>query len=170
MLRKKISDYNLNVFDELGQKWGIVTAGSKEIGFNCLTVSWGGFGVLWGKNVCYIFVRHSRYTYEFLEKSDSVSISFLSDEYKQAKGLIGRVSGRDLDKMKEAGLHYTYDPDMNISYIKEADYCFKMKILYSIDLPIESLDQSILDRYYPNGDIHKMYVCEIKQFLEKNRG
>ena len=127
MLKKDITSYNLNVFNELGNKWGIVTGGDKTTGFNCLTVSWGGLGVIWGKNVAYIFVRHSRYTFEFLEKSDSVTISFLSDEYKKAKGLIGRVSGRDADKVSDAGLHYTYDPDFDGSYITESDYCFKMK-------------------------------------------
>ena len=167
MLKKDITSYNLNVFNELGNKWGIVTGGDKTTGFNCLTVSWGGLGVIWGKNVAYIFVRHSRYTFEFLEKSDSVTISFLSDEYKQAKGLIGRVSGRDADKVADAGLHYTYDPDFDGAYIRESDYCFKMKKLYHVDLPFESLPKEIINRYYPNGDMHRMYVCEIKQFLVK---
>lgn len=167
MLKKDITSYNLNVFSELGNKWGIVTAGDKTTGYNCLTVSWGGFGVIWGKNVAYIFVRHSRYSFEFLEKSDSVTISFLSDDYKKAKGLIGTVSGRDTDKMKDAGLTYTYDPDFNGSYITQAEYCFKMKKLYSVDLPYEPLSDEIKDRYYPNGDMHRMYVCEIKQFLVK---
>ena len=169
MLKRNITSYNLNVFDEIGNKWGIVTGGDKTTGFNCLTVSWGGFGVLWGKNVAYLFVRHSWHTFEFLEKSDSVTISFLSDEYKKEKGYIGTVSGRDLDKVKECGLHYTYDPDFNGAYITEADYCFKMKKLYSVDIPYESLPQDILDRYYPKGDMHRMYVCEIKQFLSKEK-
>ena len=46
MLKKDITSYNLNVFDEIGNKWGIVTGGDKTTGFNCLTVSWGGFGVI----------------------------------------------------------------------------------------------------------------------------
>ena len=167
MLKKDITTYNLNIFNELGNKWGIVTGGNESTGFNCLTVSWGGLGVIWGKNVAYIFVRHSRHTFEFLEKTDSVTISFLSDEYKQAKTLIGRVSGRDRDKVSEAGLHYTFDPDFNGAYISEAEYCFKMKKLYSVDLPFEELPKEIIERYYPNGDMHRMYVCEIKQFLVK---
>ena len=167
MIKKDLSSYNLNIFNELGKKWGIVTGGNKETGFNCLTVSWGGFGVIWGKNVAYVFVRHSRYSFEFLEKSDSVTISFLSDDYKKAKGLIGTVSGRDTDKMSDAGLHYTYDENIDGAYITEAEYCFTMKQLYKVDLPYESLSQDILDRYYPQGDMHRMYVCEIKDFLVK---
>ena len=36
-----------------------------------MTVSWGGLGVLWGKNVVNIFIRDSRYTKEFLDKGAS---------------------------------------------------------------------------------------------------
>lgn len=167
MLRKSLEKYKGNVFEDLGKTWGIVTAGNKQTGFNCLTVSWGGFGVIWGKNVAYIFVRKSRYTYDFLENSDSVTISFLNDQYKAAKSIIGTKSGRDLDKMELAGLHYTYDPDFDGAYIKECDYCFKMKKLYSLDLPLDKLDSELKNRFYPDGDIHTMYVCEIKQFLIK---
>ena len=36
---------------------------------NTITASWGGFGVLWGKNVAFIFIRPQRYTKEFVENS-----------------------------------------------------------------------------------------------------
>ena len=57
--------------------------------------------------------------------------------------------------------------DFDGAYITESDYCFKMKKLYHVDIPYESLPKEIIDLYYPNGDMHRMYVCEIKQFLEK---
>lgn len=168
MLKKNIKDYDLNIFKELDDRWGILTAGDKTTGFNSMTVSWGGIGVLWGKMVAYIFVRKSRYTYEFMEKSQSVTLSFLPSEYKEQAKVFGNTSGRLVDKVKAAGLNYTYDPDFDGAYIKECDYTFKMKTLYEINLPITDLDQTILDRYYPNGDEHTMYVCEIKQYLVKN--
>lgn len=167
MLKKNVKNYPLNIIKELDNNWAILTAGSKEIGFNCLTVSWGGIGELWGKNVAYVFVRKSRYTHDFLDQSDSVTLSFLSEKYQDAKNLIGKVSGRDRNKVEEAGLHYTYDPDFNGSYIEESEYVFKMKKLYEIDLPIEQLTDEIKNRFYPTQDIHTMYVCEIKQYLVK---
>ena len=45
-----------------------------------MTVSWGGVGVLWGKNVVFIFIRDSRYTKEFLDNGDLFSLSFLNAE------------------------------------------------------------------------------------------
>ncbi|MDE7161301.1 MAG: flavin reductase family protein [Anaeroplasmataceae bacterium] len=166
MLKKDISQYKENIIEELKGKNAILTAGDKTIGFNSLTVSWGGIGVLWGRNVAYIFVRKSRYTYQFLEKSESVTLSFLDEAYKNAVLYIGTHSGRDENKMKNAGLTYTYDPDYDGAYVEEASYCFKMKKLYQIDLPIPQ-NQAIQNQYYTEDGLHTMFVCEIKQYLER---
>lgn len=165
MLKKSISMYKENILNELKNKHAIATAGDKRTGFNCLTVSWGGIGVLWGKEVAFVFVRKSRYTYNFLEKSQSITLSFLEENYKDQVLYLGRHSGRAEDKVKNAGLSYTYDPDYDGAYIKEASYCFKMKKLYEIDLPFENLPQDIQEMFYKDGDSHTMFVCEIKQFL-----
>lgn len=167
MLKKNLNDFNKNVFNEFDKIWPILTCGDNKIGYNSMTVSWGGLGVLWGKNVCFIFVRKSRYTYEFIEKSESVTLSFLSDEYKEAKAIFGSKSGRDIDKFKECGLHATFDIDYNGYYVCESKYVLKAKKLYCVDIPYESLPQDIKDKYYSNGDMHRMYVCEIKNYLEK---
>ena len=51
---------DITPFTKLSKEWALVTAGDKEKS-NTMTVSWGGTGVLWGKNVVYIFVRDTRY-------------------------------------------------------------------------------------------------------------
>ncbi len=167
MLKKSLSDFNQNIFEAIGQDYMIVTAGDKTVGFNCLTASWGGFGVLWGKPVAYIFIRKSRYTYQFIDKSKQITLSFLDNRYQSAKKIIGTKSGRDIDKMAETGLHYTYDPDYNGAYIEECDFCFKTSKLYAVDMPYESLPEDIKERYYAQGNEHTMFVCEIKQYLVK---
>ena len=45
-----------NPFTKIGKDWALVTAGTK-LKSNAMTVSWGGVGVLWGKNVAFIFIR-----------------------------------------------------------------------------------------------------------------
>ena len=69
----------INPFESFGKDWALVSAGSKKKA-NTMTVSWGGIGVLWGKNVAFIFVRDSRYTKEFLDQGEFFSISFMSQE------------------------------------------------------------------------------------------
>ena len=163
----EIKDYNKNFFTEIDEKWGIVTSGNKDISCNGMTVSWGGIGVIWNKYVCYLFVRKSRYTHDFFDKTNKCSISFLSDEYKKEKALFGSKSGRDLDKFKETNLTKEYDEKLDTYYIKESDYAFLLEVLYNIDLPCDTLPEEIKNRFYKDHDIHTMYICEIKKFLSK---
>ena len=64
-----------NPFDKIGREWMLVSAGSSG-NFNTMTASWGGMGVLWNADVCFAFVRPTRYTYEFMEREDYFSLSF----------------------------------------------------------------------------------------------
>lgn len=162
-----IKNYKKNFFTEIDNTWGLIVAGNKEVGFNGMTVSWGGVGEIWGKFVAFIFVRKSRYTHEFLDKQNSISISFLPHELKQAHGVFGKLSGRDLDKFEKTGLHPEYDSETDTYYVKEADTAFLMKAIYNQDIPYEKLPDSVKERYYPTKDIHTMYVCEILKYLEK---
>jgi flavin reductase (DIM6/NTAB) family NADH-FMN oxidoreductase RutF len=73
------------------------------LGWNSLG-GWGGFGVLWRKNVAWCVIRPQRYTYEFVERADSFTLSFFQERYRSALELCGSKSGRDTDKFKAGGL------------------------------------------------------------------
>ena len=49
------ADLTFNPFTLIGKEWMLVTAGN-ETAHNTLTASWGGLGVLWKKDVSYIFI------------------------------------------------------------------------------------------------------------------
>ena len=55
-----------NPFTKIGKEWALISAGNK-LKFNTMTVSWGGLGVLWNKNVAYIFLL---YLNQILLKND----------------------------------------------------------------------------------------------------
>ncbi len=59
----------------ISDDWALLTAG-KEDDWNTMTVSWGGVGELWGKDVVFVFVRPQRYTLEFMEKYDEFMFLF----------------------------------------------------------------------------------------------
>ena len=63
---------DMNPFTKIGKEWALLTAGNKQES-NTMTISWGGVGVLWGKNVVYVFVRDSRYTKESLTLTREIS-------------------------------------------------------------------------------------------------
>ena len=74
-----IKDLSENFFEVIGKEWMLVTAGNKDH-FNTMTASWGGIGFLWNKPVVYVFIRPERYTFEFIEKSEYFTLSFLGEE------------------------------------------------------------------------------------------
>ncbi len=148
-----------NVFKLIGAEWMLVTAGSKQ-SFNMMTASWGGLGVLWNKNVCFIFIRPTRYTYGFIEKSNTYTLSFFDRKYKPALNLCGTKSGRDCDKVKETGLSPAETKSGSI-YFTEARLVIECRKIYHHDLePANFLDPEIAANY-PEKDYHSMYVGEI---------
>ena len=92
-----------DVFKLIGSDWMLVCAGKKE-GFNMMTASWGGLGWLWNKPVAFIFVRPERYTHEFIEAEERLSLSFFTEAQREALKFCGSKSGRDFDKCRETGL------------------------------------------------------------------
>lgn len=153
-----------NVFKLIGSDWMLITSGTKD-SFNTMTASWGGMGVLWHKPVSYIFVRPQRYTYEFLEKNKTYSLSFFDEKYRKALNICGTKSGRELDKVKEAGL--TPEVSENgIVHFAEAKLVLECSKLYFQDInPANFLDPSINTIY--DNDYHRMYIGEITKIIKK---
>lgn len=155
--------FSENPFSLIGNEWMLVSAAKPDGKINCMTASWGGFGVLWHKNVCFVFIRPSRYTYEFAEEADSISLSFFGANYRSQLSLCGTKSGRDLDKIKECGFHVSLEDGVPV--FEEARLTVKAKKLYAA--PFEEqyfIDKSCID---DAGNLHKMYVCEIEAIEEK---
>ena len=76
MAFKEVSPYEFeeSAFQLIGKDWLLVT-GEYEGKANAMTASCGGLGIMWGKPVAYIFIRPSRYTKEFVDKAEGLSLS-----------------------------------------------------------------------------------------------
>ncbi|GAI13637.1 unnamed protein product, partial [marine sediment metagenome] len=96
-------DINDNVFKLIGSDWMLVTAGTPG-SFNTMTAAWGGWGVLWTRNICFCVIRPSRYTYQFAEKATGYTLCFFEEKYRKVLEFCGSKSGRDVDKIAETGL------------------------------------------------------------------
>ncbi len=155
--------FETNPFTKIGSDWMLITAGDKEKA-NTMTASWGGFGVLWGKNVAYIFVRESRYTKEFLDKKDTFSLTFF-EGHKMDLKYLGAVSGRNEDKLANAHLTLNYAGD--IPFIDEGNLIFLCKKLSATPITTEQFCDPSVAEFYKNGDFHTMYVGEITQILAR---
>lgn len=153
-----------NAFDLIGKDWMLISAADGDR-VNTMTASWGSMGVLWNKDVCTVYIRPQRYTYEFVEKSDMLTLSFFNEKYRDALSLCGRVSGRDCDKMKMAGLTSAFVDKAPV--ICEADMVLICRKLYSDDLRAERFVSQEPLVNYKNGDFHRFYVCEIQKVLKR---
>ena len=103
-------DLNESAFNLIGNEWMLITA-AKDGQVNAMTASWGGFGVMWNKNVVYIVLRPQRYTKEFVDASSTFSLTFFHESYKKDLGYLGTVSGRDEDKISKTNLTINYIED-----------------------------------------------------------
>lgn len=166
---REITPYELrdNVFKMIDKDWMLVTASDREgKAFNTMTASWGGMGILWGKPVAFVFIRPQRYTYEFTEQSDRMTLSFFGGEQKEALKICGTKSGRDCDKIKEAGLTPVNVGEGLYSF-EEATAVVQCRKIYADTVKKENmLDMSIM-KNYQNNDFHKLYVCEIEKITVK---
>ena len=151
-------------FTLIDKDWMLITA-EKEGKVNTMTASWGGVGIIWNKKVAYIFIRPQRYTKEFVDASERFSLSVLPDSYRKELTYLGRVSGRDEDKIAKTGLKVAYEN--NVPYFEESKYVLICRKLYAQDLKGECfIDKSLDPKNYPTQDYHTMYVAEIEEVLE----
>lgn len=161
-----IEDLQLNPFQKISRQWMLITAGD-ELESNTMTASWGGLGIMWGKNVATAYIRPQRYTKEFVDNSDMFTLSFLPEEKREALNICGRVSGRDVeDKWAEAGLHPYYVD--GTTAVEEAEMVLVCKKLYAQEMYPECFIETECDtKWYPQADYHTMYIAEIVKVLVK---
>lgn len=159
----KAEELQFNPFTKIGKEWLLITAGD-ESNFNTMTASWGGLGVIWGKNAATTYIRPQRYTKEFVDSNDTYTLSFYGEEYKKALGICGRLSGRDTDKVSQAGLT-PYKVDDTMAF-EEANMIVVCKKLFQQTLNPDSFIETSQDAaHYPNKDYHDMYIGEIIKIL-----
>ena len=160
-----VEELSFNPFTKIGKEWLLITAGNEE-SYNTMTASWGGVGVMWGKKVVSVYIRPQRYTKEFVDNNELFTIAFFGENYRPALTHCGKVSGRDEDKVKNAGLT-PYFTDGTAAF-EEADMIMVCKKQYHQEMRPECFDVEENDaKWYPQKDYHTMYMGEIVKVLVK---
>lgn len=81
----------------------MVSCGTKEEGYNILTVSWTGT-ICTDPAMCYISVRPSRFSYDIIRRNGEFVINLTTRRLAWATDWCGVKSGADHDKFRETGL------------------------------------------------------------------
>ena len=148
-----------SVFKLIGKDWMLITAGTLEH-FNTMTASWGGWGVLWERQVCFCFIRPQRFTRQFVEEARGFSLAFFSEKYRDRLEFCGSRSGRDIDKAAACGLT-PIETSPGIIAFAEARLVMECRKIYFQDLdPSHFIDPTITE-FYPARDYHRMYIGEL---------
>jgi flavin reductase (DIM6/NTAB) family NADH-FMN oxidoreductase RutF len=154
-----------NSFKLIGKDWMLITTGGHG-SFNTMTASWGGLGVLWERTVAFCFIRPTRYTYEFMERSTIFTLSFFEERFRKALSFCGSHSGRDTDKITGSGLTPVHDGDF--IFFAEARLVLLCRKIYFQDISPDCFLDPKIEDLYPARDYHRMYVGEIVKCLRKD--
>lgn len=153
-----------NPFKKFGTEWAAITTEANGKA-NAMTASWGGVGVIWGKNAAMIYIRESRYTKELIDNSDTFSVNFFEDDHMHSTlNYLGQISGRDEDKLAGARLHVNHA--LEVPYLDEAKFVVLCRKMSATPITEDQfIDPTIKEKWYKDGDMHTMYIGEILDIL-----
>ena len=126
-----------------------------------MTISWGGLGTIWNLPLALVVVRHSRFTFQFMEKYDSFTLNAFDEAYRDQLNNLGEHSGRDMDKINQTGLTPIASQQIQAPSFSEAELVLECRKMYWQDLnPVHFLDAKIW-QHYENHDFHREYFGEV---------
>lgn len=130
---------------------------------NSMTISWGTLGIEWGKPIYTVFVRESRHTKKMLEENGEFTINVpMGQVDKNILAVCGTKSGRDMDKIKELGLHLEEPETISVPGIRELPLTLECKVIYKQDQDRDAISEDAKAKYYAPGtangdDYHTAY-------------
>ena len=164
-------DYAGRITEALG-RGGILFNTQADGRFNTMVIGWGGLGRLWNRPTFTVYVREGRFTRHLLDASGefTVSIPAGAADPKISK-VCGFLSGRNVDKVKEAGLTLEEGRTIATPGVREYPITLECRVLYANLQDIGKLPEDIREQMYPqdkdssepmaNRDAHIEYVGEI---------
>jgi len=159
-------DWQENPIKLLEEDWCLISSGDQG-NWNTMTASWGGIGRVWNLPMALIFVRPTRYTYDFIEKEKTFSLAFFDTPYRKILQDCGAKSGRDWNKMTETGLTSFAMKEGTVGF-QEARTMVSCRVKGAMDMPESILeDPQLMERFYPSKNMHRLYFGEIQEVLTR---
>ena len=155
------NDLQFPPFDVWATRWGLLACGDHaKRDFNCMTVSWGSMGVMWGKPFVMVVVRPTRYSFEFMERFGDFTLAVFPPQFKDALNVLRSRYGREMDKVGNSGLTPMASREVASPSWEEAELILECRKMYFGDLePRHFMDEDIPQMYH--NDYHRMYFGEV---------
>ena len=164
-ISQRFLDAQAEFVSRIADEWALVTAGTKDGGWNTMTIGWGTAGVLWSRPTLTVFVHPWRHTHRFLLENDYFTVQLFNNEHKRDLGILGAKSGRDGNKVALTAL--TPKAIEHGVTFEEATTTFVCKKIYSHAIELDAMPESIRDglgEFYAT-DAHTVFVGELVEVL-----
>jgi flavin reductase (DIM6/NTAB) family NADH-FMN oxidoreductase RutF len=149
-------------YDLWEHQWLVLTSGDFAAGrFNGMTVAWGAFGSMWARPFAQVVVRPQRYTFEFMEAYPTFTVCAFPAAFRPALNIMGTKSGRQLNKIAEAGLTPIASSVAAAPGYAEAELIVECRKLYWDDMEAGHFLEPDLAKSYPSRDYHRIFYGEI---------
>jgi len=174
----------INLFDHAADIYkalprGILLLSEAEDCVNAMTIGWATFGVEWGVPIFAVYVREARFTRELLDRTGEFTVCAPygegdSTKIAKALALCGSKSGRDVDKIAQAGLTVVDADIVRPPALKEFPLTVECRVVYQQIQPVKEIS-SKFKKFYPAdkleeyGGEHIAYYGEIlKSYIVKD--
>lgn len=137
---------------------------------NTMVIGWGHIGRIWERPVFITYVRDGRYTYEMLEQNPEYTVNVPINGFdKNAFRICGTQSGREKDKISEAGLTPVEPEIITVPGIREFPLTLECRVLYKEKQDASKLPEDIRKQFYSidtsehiafYGEIVAAYIIE----------
>jgi flavin reductase (DIM6/NTAB) family NADH-FMN oxidoreductase RutF len=157
-----IDQFNSNVFKLWDKDWLALTSGDYSSNqFNAMTVAWGSFGIMWNKPFVMVVVRPTRHTFNFINQYETFSLCAFPEDFRKSLNILGSQSGRDIDKVKAAGLTPIPLDKIAAPGYAEADLIFQCSRIFWEDFDRSKFLDASIENHYVKKDYHRMIFGEV---------
>jgi flavin reductase (DIM6/NTAB) family NADH-FMN oxidoreductase RutF len=166
-----VEQFSAKIVDLWDSQGMLLCSGDYHSGdFNAMTVGWGSFGVMWGRPFAQVVVRPTRYTFQFMEKYETYTLTAFSPQHRGMLQFMGSRSGRNVDKVKAAGLTPAASHIVAAPLFAEAQLAIECRKIYWQDIDPAHFVDAAIDAHYPRKDYHRVYFGDILCIREKVPG
>jgi flavin reductase (DIM6/NTAB) family NADH-FMN oxidoreductase RutF len=128
---------------------------------NAMAIGWATLGIIWGREMCLVLVRPSRYTHGCIEATGDFTVNVPPPELAEQVLFCGTKSGRDHDKFAECGFTATPGREVKSPTIGECVLCYECTVVQKNDVIPEQFAPQVVRECYGAGDFHRVYYGEI---------
>ena len=149
MVRKSIDA--LAYADQITQalKKGVFLTTKNDSKINSMVIGWGHVGRIWELPVFIAYVRDSRYTRQMLDANPEFTVNVPVNGYdRRSFAICGSKSGRDTDKIAEAGLTPVEAEVISVPAVKEYPLTLECRVLYREEEDVTRLPEDIRKKFY----------------------